>query len=283
MSRDGFIFFIICYLCVIPCAEIQAQKTEPIFQVVHLPRKTEYSKEKLNEEISKAKDKEAVRRILRLKNFPSAQIILQVTNKDNKLSWWTINTTTSYEREDQDVILQSKTAHIVLAGGTVADSTVVIPKVQYPGDFNTIFKDTLLLVDTLLINLQLQNDDYPRDGYQFNYACSNGKIGREKIPVNDRKMMIAPGLFESCKENYQAFSLYNKKHPSERLAYCITRFLTSEEKETILSMVACYQKINPAADMKKTAAFASAYMATQSASPFYPQLLQWLKKNLPVH
>lgn len=280
MKKNNYIFFIVCFFSFgLPLTSF-SQKPEPAFQVVHLPRKTEYSKDKLNEEVTKAKDKEAVRRIIRLKNFPSAQIIIQIKNKDNQYSWWTLNTTTGYEKEDNDIILQSKTGHIVKSDSAAKHKAARIPVVQHPGDFNKIFKDTLLLADTLFVSLELNDNDHPYDGYQFTFACSNGKIGSEKIPAKNKKLVLAGSLFQSCNENFQAFSLYNKKNPSERLAYCIIRFLTAEEKEAILSMASYYRKTNPGATIDKITGYASAYIATQSASPLYPQLLHWLETNL---
>ncbi|HWR34184.1 MAG TPA: hypothetical protein VN451_11685, partial [Chitinophagaceae bacterium] len=245
-------------------------------------RKTEYSKDKLNEEVNKAKDKEAVRRIIRLKNFPSAQLIIQVQHKNKIFSWWTINTTTGYEREDDDIILQSKTSWNEKKDQTAVrqPGDSLVWKVKSLADFKDVFRDSLVLLDTLYIEPHLQNEEYPNDGYKIAYVCKNGRIVNEKIPSYKGKLVLTSSLFNSCDEAASFVALSNKKNKADVLVSAYLRFLSAEEKEAILAMADLFKKTNPGSDIETVARFVAAYSSLESGKPHYPQLVSWLRKNL---
>jgi len=115
---------------------IYAQSSGPMFKVIHLPRKAGYSKVKLNTELAPLKDKEAVKKLFRSKNFPAqTSIVLYINRSNNQSAYWTINTSSPNDKEDNRIILQSR------------DNTTT--KFYKLSEFRNFFKDTLAITGSL--------------------------------------------------------------------------------------------------------------------------------------
>jgi len=240
--------------------------THPVFTVVHLPRKVGYNKKKLNTEIASATNKEAVKKILKLKNFPAATIIIQIQKDEDHSSWWTINTTTKYDREEDNIILQSR------------NSTST--KFYKLSGFKSLFKDTLALLDTLSIELFIHDEDYPDDQYLISYTCKTQSPFEEKIPLLGWKLIVAPDILKNCNEKIATVKIINNNNPSRILASCNLTFFSQEQKDAILALAFFYRNSHPESKIKDIANFIASYSSKEFGTPFFPQLIEWLTKNL---
>ena len=109
------------------------------FQLAHFPRSYGISKQQLNADISNATTKEKVLSILAAREIPDGggNIVIKI-KRNNRYFWWTISKYNSRETEG-NIILQSK---------SYASETI-----YNIDDFKILFKDTLVLFDTLTIPL----------------------------------------------------------------------------------------------------------------------------------
>lgn len=242
------------------------QKKGPQFTVVHLPRKTGYSKAKLNEEIATANNKELVRKILKLKNFPPATIIIRIQTDSSHITWWTLNSSSKIDREDDNIILQSR------------NSTSL--KFYRLSDFKNLFKDTLVLLDTLTIELFLHDEDYPEDKFFISYNCKAKKATIEKIPLEEWKLIFTKELFQACPDNFSLTKIYNENNPGRTLGSAYIRFLSEEQKEALLSFASFSKEANPSLKSKDIAFLTATYCSKTIGTPYFPQLTNWLEKNL---
>src|SRR5829696_6302262 len=181
-----------------------AQGGPRLFQVIHLPRKAGYSKEKLNNELAPLKDKEAVKKLLRFKNFPSqTTLVLQVNRPGGLSTYWTINTSAPSDKEDSRIILQSRD-----------NSSTRFYKLS---EFGPFFKDTVAVIDTLAIEIFIRDDRYPDDGYLLSVQC--GKSLRTRpLPLHDGRLLFTKALTDSCGTQPSSFTLYNNRNTGRTLA-----------------------------------------------------------------
>ena len=237
----------------------------PMFQVIHLPRKTGYSKDKLNAELAALKDKEAVRKLLRAKNFPAATaIVLYINRPASQSAYWTINTSLATDKEDSRIILQSR------------DNTTT--RFYKLSEFKNFFKDTLALIDTLAIELFIRDNDYPSDQYTLASACGK-KIQKKKIAFSYGKLIFTKALVSDCKEGLPPVTIYNDTTPHRMLASCKLNFLTADDQELLLAMVAFIKAQEPEKDIKDIALHLYNYSLHHFGRFYFPQLLHWLDKN----
>ena len=243
----------------------QFYRKTPKFTVVHLPRKLNYDKAKLNEELSTATSKEAVRKILRVKNFRAALIIIQI-QQDSLARTWTINTGSKTEADHDNIILQSR-----------GSSTTRFYKIS---DFKNFFRDTLVLFDTLTIELYIHDEDYPDDQYYLAYTCGTKTLSRQKIPFDNFKLVFSKALLMGCADKPIEAGIYNYKTPDRMLASGKIAFLTEEQKEALLDIAGFYKKQNPSYTTKELANQVTSYCSKNFGTPFFPQLIEWLQGNL---
>lgn len=259
--------------CLLVCAlallmllpSLYAQQPGAMFQVIHLPRKAGYSKQKLNAELAVLKNKDAVKKLLKSKNFPpQTSIVIYINRPANGSAYWTINTSSPTDREDSQIILQSR-------GGTAT-------KFYTLGEFKDFFKDSLALIDTLQLELFIRDDAYPDNRYVLSSFC--GKTAeKKKIPFEEGKLIFTPALLSDCKDAIPSVSIYNENNSQRILASCRLAFLTAEQKETLLSMAGFIKDGDPAKDIKEIALQLWGYSLHRYGKLLYPQLLNWLQNN----
>jgi hypothetical protein len=260
ISRLLFCFVIIFFL--LPQFAMGQQNN---FQVIHLPRKANYSKDKLNTELSSLKDKEAVKKLLRSKNFPAnTSLIIYISRPNNQSSYWTINTSSPGDKEDNRIILQSRD-----------NATTKIFKLT---EFKNLLKDTLAIIDTLSLELLIRDDDYPGDEYTLSSLCGKTKT-ESTIPFVDGKLVFTKDLLKGCNGNVAVSTLHHQNNHERKLASFQMNFLSAEQKETILSMAGFMAVEEPKKDTKEIALVVYGYALNHYGRFHFPQLLNWLEKN----
>jgi hypothetical protein len=244
---------------------VSAQTASRIFQIIHLPRKAGYSKEKLNSELAALKDKEAVKKLIRYKNFPSETIlVLQVNRPGNLATYWTINTSAPSDQEDKRIILQSRD-----------NNSTRFYKLSA---FKTFFKDTVAILDTLAIDLFIREDAYPDDGYILSAQCGRS-LHTRTIPWQNGKLFFTKNLIDSCEKQPLAISINNRSNPGRTLASCKLVFLSRDDKERLLSIASAVVATEPATIDKDVAAIVHGYALNYYGRLSFSQLLNWLQKN----
>lgn len=235
-------YLLSCFLLValsVAAGDISAQPPGAMFQVIHLPRKAGYSKQKLNTELAALKSKDAVKKLLKSKNFPAqTSIVIYINRPANGSAYWTLNTSSPTDREDSQIILQSR-------GGTAT-------KFYTLGEFKDFFKDSLALIDTLQLELFIRDEAYPDNRYVLSSFCGK-TAGKKKIPFEEGKLIFTPSLLSDCKDAIPSISIYNENNSQRILASCRLAFLTAEQKETLLSMAVFIKDADPEKDAKEIA------------------------------
>ncbi|HVF96881.1 MAG TPA: hypothetical protein VM871_06160, partial [Flavisolibacter sp.] len=199
-----------------------AQPAAPLFQVIHLPRKAGYSKQKLNAELAALTNKEAVKKLLKSKNFPpQTSVVIYINRPSNGSTYWTVNTSLPSDREDSQIILQSRNS----------TSTRFFAL----SEFKEFFRDTLAIIDTLQIELFVRDKDYPDENYVLSSFCGK-EVQKKKIPFRDGKLIFTKELLSDCKEGVPSITIYNNNNPQRVLTSCKMVFLTTDQQEALLSM-----------------------------------------------
>lgn len=261
LLRRALLLFAVTLFC---CCAADAQAGTPLFQVIHLPRKAGYPKEKLAGELAPLKDKEAVKKLLRLKNFPPGTTLVLLVNRPGAgASYWTVNASAPSDREDARIILQSRDA-----GST---------RFYKLSEFKTFFKDTVALLDTLEIELLIHDEAYPDDGYVLSVPCG-GQAGQKAVPLEGGKLLFTKALLDGC-GGPVATTLTNKQNPGRALASFRLYFLSADEKERLLAIAAARRSAGPEAAPKDIATVVYGYAAQHFGRIPFPQLLHWLEQN----
>ena len=203
--------------------------------------------------------------MLRAKNFPAeTAVVIQVNRVNNQSAYWTINTSSPTDKEDNRIILQSR------------DNTTT--KFFKLSEFKSFFKDTVAIIDTLGIELFIRDEDYPDDQYSLSSACGKN-VQKKKIPLYQGKLIFAKELINNCKGELSSITIYNNNNPERRLASCKLTFLTPEQQEALQSMAAFTKTEEPAKDVKEIALILYAYSLNHFGRLHFPLLLNWLEKN----
>lgn len=245
-----------------------AQSDTPLFQVIHLPRKAGYPKQKLAGELAPLKDKEAVKKLLRLKNFPPGTTLVLLVNRPGAAaSYWTINSSAPSDKEDTRIILQSRDA--------------VSTRFYKLSEFKTFFRDTVALLDTLAVELLIHDAAYPDDGYLLSATCG-GQAGQKAVPWEGGKLLFTKALLEGCGDGPVAVALTNRQNPGRSLASFRLYFLSADDKERLLDLAAARKTAEPEAATKDIAAVVYGYAARHFGRIPFPQLLHWLEQNVPA-
>lgn len=262
-SRDyNNIWFLIAIMIMIPGLVFSQQKTYPSYKVVSLPQKLNYNKESLNAELSVARSKDEARKIIDRKKFSQARIVFKISKSQNEYTWWTINTATKVEKEDEHIILQSRNS------GT--------SKMYKLSDFKTLFKDTLVLLDTLTTYLFIHDPAYPDDRYQASITC-DGSTWLLNIPFVDGKLIFSRQLLSLCKDGSAGVTIVNANQPTREIASCRLVYLPDDAIHELEDLAENIRSDYPPADAKTMVANLEAYIRINFGTVFHPQLVEWLK------
>lgn len=262
LTKRVLLLFAIIVFCF---GTANAQPGTPLFQVIHLPRKAGYPKEKLAGELAPLKDKEAVKKLLRLKNFPpGTTLVLLVNRPGTAASYWTINASAPADKEDTRIILQSRDA-----AGT---------RFYKLSEFRPFFKDTVAVADTLAVELLIHDEAYPDNGYTLSAQCSSG-LKQNAVPLEKNKLLFTKALLDGCGTGPVAATITNRQNPGRVLASFHLYFLSADDKERLLDLAAAQKAAAPEAATKDIAAVVYGYAAQHFGRIPFPQLLHWLEQN----
>jgi hypothetical protein len=231
------------------------------YTVEYLPKKAGLSKATLNKELQSAHDREDVRKVLRKMNLSSFLIIIEVQNNDQTL-WWTLHGSDT-KTEPAGVVLQSR--------------NITSLRLYKLSDFKNIFRDTLVLLDTLALELYTHDPSYPDDQFCFLYSCGDKPESLAAIPLSKNKLVISNDLFASCPHGPLPVRLISKANPDRIIASSHLLFLDADEKDALRGMADWYRQNFPGSQVKEIAGFVAAYSQTSFGSLYFPQLTAWLE------
>jgi hypothetical protein len=238
------------------------------FYVVSLPAIIKYDKKQLNLELSALTAPEAVLALIRSKNFPAAKLLIGI-QKDSLISIpWTIPTTkTAGTVNPNRIVLQSK--------------DIPVSRITDPADFKKLLRDTLVIIDSLVLELAIHDDDFPPTLYQLQSACVTGtrKNFSTVLPYRDGQLIFLPQSVAGC-NGVADIKLLNKESEERTLASCRLIFLNREQKETLLSWAAFVKASYPSKSLKAIAESASDYVSNNLGHLPFDQLVEWLQNNL---
>ena len=220
----------------------------------------------MNADISNARTKEKVLSILAAREIPDGggNIVIKI-KRNNRYFWWTISKYNSRETEG-NIILQSK---------SYASETI-----YNIDDFKILFKDTLVLFDTLTIPLFVQDAGYPDTAYYITYNCTDGRPFSRKIPLDNWKLIFSIDLFSDCPTNSHDIVIRNNSSPQKIISECQLVFLNEEQRDLLLDIGQSYKNAELGIGNKEVAFFIQKYTQGFLGNLFFPQLASWLNKNL---
>jgi hypothetical protein len=238
----------------------------PIYTVVTLPKKANCSKQQLNTEVSHAKSRDEVRRIIRSKNFPPLTLVIRILNPNTSFSWWTIDTGTNEEKIDN--------AHIDLQSMTINFS-----KPYHVEDLNKFSADTLALIDNLRFAISAKAAAYSSKPYYAILNCGN-ENKKIQLSLTNNELIIPYTLFAECTDTATKLSLYNEADITRALGSTYFVLLNSDRKETLLQMAEFIKKTDKNKSYLEIAAEINGYAREQFGVVPAHQLTDWLKENL---
>ncbi|MCR6718983.1 MAG: hypothetical protein NVV59_01565 [Chitinophagaceae bacterium] len=195
---------------------VQSDSVNPVFTIIHLPRSAGYTKPDLNAEIKSFTKKEEIRNwIKRKKALQELTLILKVANHSSSPIYWTIRGKEKIEKEQNYIAPMSKFTQSA--------------KAFKLSDLNGFFKDTLVLFDTLAIELYLKEKNYPVDQFIISFSCRK-KSQSIAIVNDDNKLIFSPNIFEPCAISEADIRITNKQNPQRNIANCRLIFLGEEQK-----------------------------------------------------
>ena len=234
---------------------------KPLFRVLRMFGEFSYSKTQLSAELAAAKNRKEALDIIRSKKKSLGTITIAVSQGANTYYWYPLMDGKIQETEDDHIVLQSR------------NSTSL--NFYQLSDFKTLFRDTLVLLDTLSVKLYLHNDNYPDDKFVILSRCNNGPDITTPIPISGERLLIIPGLVRDCRD----ISIINLENPDRTLAVCRLRFLTNTEKDDLLGLAKDIQQDQPAMPTKEKAALLENYIQMKYGAVYFPQLVQFLEKK----
>ena len=239
------------------------------FYIISLPAIIHYDKNRLNLELATLTEPEAVLTLIRSKNFPAAKLLVGI-QKDSLTSIpWTIPTTKAGTAVNPNrIVLQSK--------------DIPVSRVTDPADFKKLLRDTLVIIDSLALELAIHDDDFPPALYQLQSACvaGAGKSFSTLLPYRDEQLIFLPKSVASCNDGMVNIKLINKESQERVLASCRIIFLNREQKETLLNWAAFIKASYPSKSNKEIAESASEYVSNNFGHLPFDLLVEWLQTNL---
>lgn len=238
-----------------------------MYQVVHLPRKAGYSKEKLNSELATKTKNADVKQLLKSKNFPNGTtVVIRINKPNNQRTLWTIPLGSGVsDKEDNNIVLRSKD-----------NATTKFFKIS---DFKGFFKDTVAIIDTISIELFIRDDRYPDDQYQLVTSCNGSTTQKSNIPFSKGKLVFTNGLISNCTTQPVSTTIINASEPAKTLASFYLSFLTADQKETLIDMAAYYKEQEPQSTSKEIVQLVANYATAYMGKLYFPQLVALLNNT----
>lgn len=244
----------------------QPNSVKPVFTIIHLPRSAGYTKQEINAEIKTFTQKDEIRNWIKRKNTLQQQtLIFKVAKDTSSTIYWTIEGKEKIEREQNYIAPMSKFTQSA--------------KAFKLSDLNGFFKDTLVLFDTLAIELYLKEKNYPVDQFIISFSCRK-KSQSIAIVNDDNKLIFSPNIFEPCAISEADIRITNKQNPQRNIANCRLIFLGEEQKEEIISFAQHLQEENPGKTSKEVILETSVFCQQTFGTPYFVQFSQWLSAQL---
>ena len=233
------------------------------FKVISLPQSSGYNKGTLNNELSIAKTKTDVVKIIKShKQLLFIPIVIKVKAEDGHLFWWRINAAKE-EKETDFVILQSK----------ANDASNFYSK----NELRKFFKDTIVCFDTLKIGAYLQKEDYSIDDY-FATIDSNGTKVKIALPHNvNNNLLFTQKIFN--RTGVIHLTLYNAADTIEAITSCFINMLDEQAKTSLLDVANAIKEETPDADLKTIAAYLNNYIRNNYGKASYNDIIHFLSSN----
>lgn len=236
-----------------------AQK--PLFRVLRMFGDFSYTKSQLSAELAQVKTRKQALDIIRAKTKSSGTITIAVSQGGNTYYWYPLMDGKIRDNEDDHILLQSRNSSSA--------------NFYQLSDFKALFRDTLVLLDTLSIKLYLHNERYPDDKFVVLPRCNNTPVTPVPIPLADSRLLIVPGLVSGCNE----ISMINLENPDRTLAACRLRFLDKTQQQDLSGLAQDIREDQPALTTKETAAILENFIRLKYGAVYFPQLIQFLEKN----
>jgi hypothetical protein len=233
---------------------------QPTFKVIELPNKLNYDPAQLDRDIGSFTTKEQVKQFLRLKNFGDAEILFLIHQPPNADIHWRINIGTNLDKEII-IVLQSK--------------NLELEQINTESDFRRFFKDTLILLDPLKMDLYLNDTTFPVNQYFISYSSSQGKKTIKPIPFHNNQLIFTADLLKESNNGNGNVVIFNKKAPEKALSTTYLRFATPKEEETLNKIAQHYRQQNKNITEKEIADILSKYAEAAFGRVYYPQLKQY--------
>jgi hypothetical protein len=241
-------------------------QVQPKFVVSTLPARTKYNKANLNQEISVLTSKEAIRKFfVHDKKFSITNFVVRIEEPKGNFRWWYLDDNPKREREgDKTIVSQSKALEKA--------------EVNSVSDFRIFFKDTLVLLDSLALDLYLQDKNYPNNQFAISFSCDQRNI-QQNLIQDKAKLWVTPSLFSTC-SSIGKTRFFNRANPTRELAIVQLSFLTPEQKEMLCDVAYSYREAYPASNLKEITAYTASFCAMVLGRTYYPQLMKLLASKL---
>lgn len=249
-------------------ATLLAQKAMafPRFTVVKMADKLKYSKDQLNKELQGISSKDQVKKLLKAKQLTDGRIVFKCNKSESDYTWWTVNLAKNLDIEDDHIVLQTR--------------NVFTSKFYKLDDFKSLFRDSLVLVDTLAISLYIHNTDYPDDAYLAKISCGTAAVLSQRIPLKGNLILFTPQLVAACEQTPVSIAIVNTSNPERTLAACKLVFLQTEDLAELEAMGAELMVMQPGISHKEISANLSSYIHKHYGNVYLPQLNAWITRTL---
>lgn len=243
----------------------QVKNIGQVFNTVSVPRKTGYTRQSLDQELVNLSNKEEVRALLKAnKKLRDVSLTFDVRLSNGVKYYWRVNANGGTDLQDDFLITRSK---------NIASS-----RIFKLSDFATLLKDTIVLLDTLKIEMFLKDDAYPPDAFILEYKCGK-KIKKFQIPFTNSYLLLPPAIITDCK-NVGEIKLYNSLNVYRTITRFRIIFLDEFQKEDLLCF-AQYQKIaDPDLPFKDLLYRVATYSTRLYGAANLLQLNNWLTSEL---
>ena len=237
---------LLCGLLVVFVLEGTLQAQTQTFTILSIRRKATIDKTALNEKLKGARSRAEVSKILlnHLGGTRDAVVrILERKGKDSYL-WWTFDNSNSKQSGSQLTVMGTRALN---------DDETIYKRYQ----FREIFRDTLVVIDTLKLKLALRDVTYPADQY---YLQLNNTADRRSIPVlNGRELCFTTLVLDGTIGHYRKVSLHNEADTARTLSSGYLLCVDDSFKEELESLIRAL-RLDKITDPGELADYAQEYL-----------------------
>lgn len=263
MLRYVFLFFIgsISTLFIFS-RKIEASQKVQRYTVSWIPRKLNYNPEQLNLELKNATTRDEARKIIKLKQFKNARIIILERVDGNPPVWWFISTEQYQEKSEEFDVLRSKGRHNYT--------------VEELSDLKELITDTLVLLDTINIRIKLRDQSHKGLSYLLKFSCSNE--GPYTLVDKDPSLIYLFPEQIRCKERYVRFELLNGIGSKTLLASAVIFRPDEDDKDMLKHIFNDWRQAHPDHTIKELEEFYLTVLTRMYGRVLSQSLSNWMHK-----